>query len=270
MQPELEEKYNKLRNILLSIERLVIGFSGGVDSTLLLKVAIDVLGRDNVLAVTSSSETHPLSSLEEAKRLAKEIGADHKIIESMELSDERFSRNDKERCYYCKKILFSDLREIARDNGYSVMADGSNADDSLYDYRPGLKAIKELGVRSPLLEAGLAKKEIRELSKELGLPTWDKAAFACLGSRFPYGEAITSEKLEMVDKGEAFLKKYGFSQLRLRQHDQYTARIEVLSEDMDKLMANREEIVGSLKKIGYNYITLDIEGYRTGSMNELL
>ncbi len=264
----LEQKYQKLQDSLQEMESVAIGFSGGVDSTFLLKVAHDVLG-DKAVAVTSKSETYPQEQYEEAQRLAREIGAPHRIIHTEELDNDDFARNDSNRCYYCKKELFSSVLLIARKEGLNYVLDGSNYDD-LDDYRPGLKAIKELKVRSPLLEAELTKAEIRELSNRLNLTTWDKPSFACLSSRFPYGDQITQEKLTMVDGAERYLRKYDFKQLRVRHHDAKTARIEVLSEDMPFFLEHREEVVTAFKSLGYTYITLDLQGYRTGSMNEVL
>lgn len=265
-----EEKYKKLKANLKEMGNLVVGFSGGVDSTFLLRVAVDVLGKENVLAVTSRSETHPGASLDEAMDLSDQIGVNHKIIYTEELKDKNFAKNDEKRCYYCKRILFDNIIKYASEQGFDHVADGSNFDDSQSDYRPGRKAIAELGVHSPLEEVEMTKDEIRHLSKKLGLPTWDKPSFACLATRFPYGEKITGEKLKMVGKGEDFLKKFNFNQLRLRQHDKMTGRIEVNPADMKIVIENRQEIVNKLKEIGYNYVTLDIEGYRTGSMNEVL
>ncbi|SDC47174.1 uncharacterized protein SAMN04488698_11828 [Candidatus Frackibacter sp. WG12] len=264
----VKEKYNELQDYLANLDSLVIGFSGGVDSTFLLKVAYDVLG-DKVLAVTSSAETYPAEQLEEAKELAKEIGAQHLVTYTEELDNEDFVKNPPRRCYYCKFELFKSLKEVAEEKGYANVADGANYDD-ISDYRPGADAAKELGVLSPLKETGFTKDDIREVSKELGLPTWNKAAFACLSSRFPYGDEITADKLEMVDQAEAYLRQYSWQQLRVRHHDENTARIEILSEDFEQLLNLREDIVNKFKEIGYTYITMDLEGYRTGSMNEVL
>ncbi|MEJ6949948.1 ATP-dependent sacrificial sulfur transferase LarE [Natronospora cellulosivora (SeqCode)] len=267
---ELEVKYENLKENLREKGELVVAFSGGVDSTFLVKVAYDVLGEENVLAVTSRSETYPKKQLEEAKELAQNIGVKHIITYTSELENERFAQNDKLRCYYCKFELFSEVLRIAEDEGFKYVADGSNYDDHLHDYRPGMKAASELHVSSPLKEAEFTKDDIRVISKKLGLATWKKAAFACLSSRFPYGDEIKVESLTMVDKAEEFLQQYNFSQLRVRHHDENTARIEILPEDMVLLLEKREEIVNYLKGIGYIYVTMDIEGYRTGSMNEVL
>ncbi len=267
---ELERKYKNLKDSIRNMGEIVIAFSGGVDSTFLLKVASDVLPKEKVLAVTSRSETYPQKQLEEAKELAESMSVEHIITYTSELENERFAQNDKLRCYYCKHELFSEIIRIAKDRGYKYVADGSNYDDHIHDYRPGLKAAAELEVRSPLKEAEFTKNDIRIISKKLGLSTWEKASFACLSSRFPYGDKITIENLTMVDKAEEFLQQYNFQQLRVRHHDDNTARIEILPEDMPVLLKDREEIVEKLKEIGYTYITMDIEGYRTGSMNELL
>ncbi|MFP4015512.1 MAG: ATP-dependent sacrificial sulfur transferase LarE [Halanaerobiales bacterium] len=267
---ETMNKFKKLKKILSRMGKVAIGFSGGVDSTFLLKVAVDTLGEENVMAVTSSSETHPEKSLEEAKQLAGKIGALHKVIHTPELDNIDFKKNDRLRCYYCKRILFSEIKSLAVGEGFAYVVDGSNYDDMQSDYRPGRKATSELGVRSPLEEAEMTKIEIRKLSRSLGLPTWEKASFACLATRFPYGEEITEGKLVKIGRAEEYLKSFSFKQLRARQHDENTIRIEVTPEDMDKLMANRQEIVEKLKEIGYIFVALDLEGYRTGSMNVLL
>ncbi len=267
---ELEKKYKNLKDSIRDMGEIVIAFSGGVDSTFLLKVATEVLPKEKVLAVTSRSETYPQKQLEEAKELAESMFVEHIITYTSELENERFAQNDKLRCYYCKHELFSEIISIAKDHGFKFVADGSNYDDHIHDYRPGLKAAAELEVRSPLKEAEFTKNDIRIISKKLGLSTWEKASFACLSSRFPYGDKITIENLTMVDRAEEFLQGYNFQQLRVRHHDDNTARIEILPEDMPVLLKDREEIVKKLKEIGYTYITMDIEGYRTGSMNELL
>lgn len=263
----VDEKLEKLKEILNSLESVVIAFSGGVDSTLLSKVAYDVLG-DRSLAVTAKSETYTKSELDDAIKLAKKIGIKHEIIETSELSIPEFSSNPVDRCYYCKKELLLKLKEIAKSKGFKYVIDGANADD-IGDYRPGMRAVAELEVRSPLKEAQLTKADIRELSKHYDLPTWDKPPAACLASRFPYGTEITAERLNIVGEAEAFIKSFGVSQLRVRYHDQI-ARIEVSDRDMEKLLKNRELIVRKLKDLGFNYVTMDLQGYRTGSMNEVL
>lgn len=265
----IEEKYAKLKEYLRSLESVAVAFSSGVDSTFLLKTAQEVLG-DQVLAVTASSCSFPKRELEEAKRFCEENGIRHVICESEELDIEGFRQNPVNRCYLCKHELFEKIWEIAKEAGVKAVAEGSNMDDN-GDYRPGLIAVKELKVKSPLREAGLSKAEIRELSKRLGLPTWDKQSFACLSSRFVYGETISEEKLGMVDKAEQLLLDLGFHQVRVRIHGTI-ARIEVLLEELPRLAESplRETIASEFKGFGFSYVTLDLEGYRTGSMNETL
>lgn len=264
------EKLEKLEDIIRNLGSVLIAFSGGVDSTFLLKVCLDVLGKDKVLAVTARSSTYPARELEEAKALALKLGARHEIIESEELAVPGFSENPLERCYYCKKELFGKLVRMARERGFNFVADGSNADDT-GDFRPGMKAKDELGVVSPLKEAGLTKAEIRNFSREMGLPTWDKPSFACLASRFPYGEKITAEKLDRVGKAEELLDALGFTQYRVRSHGDL-ARIEVLPDEIDRFFDSslREKVTKEFKKLGFVYVSLDLTGYRTGSMNESL
>jgi len=266
---EAREKLSILKDILTRMRSVLVAFSGGVDSTFLLKVARDTLG-NNAAAITAVSPTYPASELEEAVRLARLIGADQVVVESNELEIPGFAENDAKRCYHCKGELFRIAVERAGAMGLAFVADGSNRDD-LDDYRPGSRAAEELGVRSPLREAGLAKDEIRELSRELGLPTWDKPALACLSSRFPYGTRITAERLEMVESGERVLRSMGLTQFRVRYHGE-TVRIEVEPGEMETVMEsrNRDRLVASFKEIGFTYVTLDLQGYRTGSMNEVL
>lgn len=266
MRAELTKKYEQLRRWLRDAGGLVVGFSGGVDSTLVLRAAKDVLG-DKVLAVTVSSPIHPRFELEEARSLARLIGTAHRVVEFDPLADERIRHNPKDRCYHCKRSVFAALQEVAREEGLPVVADGSNVDDE-GDYRPGMKALSELGVRSPLREVGLDKEEIRELSRELGLPTWDKPALACLATRVPYGEELTPGRLRRVEAAEDFLRAAGLRQVRVRDHGTI-ARIETTADEFEALMAAdvRERVVGELQRLGYQYVALDLGGYRTGSMN---
>ncbi|PHO07817.1 TIGR00268 family protein [Thermoanaerobacterium thermosaccharolyticum] len=265
----LEEKYENLKNYIKELGSAVIAFSGGVDSTFLAKVCKDVLN-DSCLAVTATSSTYPEREFKEALELAKEIGIRHKIIKSEELEIEGFSKNPIDRCYYCKSELFSKLKKVADDEGIEYVLDGTNADDT-GDFRPGRRAAKELGVKSPLLECGFTKDDIREMSKRLGLPTWNKPAYACLSSRFPYGQEITSEKLSMVEKSEEYLLNLGFVGFRVRHHGDI-ARIELNPDQINMMLDEniRKKVVSKLKEIGFKYVSLDLEGYRTGSMNEAI
>lgn len=261
------EKYKKLQENLRALGSVAIAFSSGVDSTFLLKAAHDVLG-DKAVAVTASSCSFPIRELEEARNFCRENGIRHIICESEELNIDGFRQNPVNRCYLCKHELFEKIWDIAKKNGLEAVAEGSNMDDN-GDYRPGLLAVKELNVKSPLREVQLTKAEIRELSKQLGLPTWDKQSFACLSSRFVYGETISEEKLRMVDQAEQLLLDLGFHQVRVRIHGTI-ARIEVLPKELPELIASpvREKIAQKFREFGFSYVTLDLEGYRTGSMNE--
>ncbi|AOY76594.1 ATP-dependent sacrificial sulfur transferase LarE [Clostridium formicaceticum] len=266
---EIQEKFHKLQEIIRGLESAAIAFSGGVDSTFLLKVTQNVLGKD-VIAVTARSSTFPEREFKEAKAYAESIGVKHIVIVSEELDIEGFSKNPTNRCYYCKHELFSKIQEVALDHNVKVVLDGSNYDD-IGDYRPGMQAAKELKVVSPLKQAALTKEDIRILSKEMDIPTWNKPSFACLSSRFPYGHEINREKLKMVELAEQFLLDKGFRQVRVRHHGEI-ARIEVEKKEREKIfdLQLMDEIGNKLKEIGFHYVTIDALGYRTGSMNEVL
>jgi len=263
------KKLEILQDIIRKMEKLAVAFSGGVDSTFLLRVAHDVLG-ENVIAVTAKSSTYPEREFAEASEFIGKLGVKHIVIVSEELEIEGFSSNPVNRCYYCKKELFSKIRDIATELGIKYVADGSNIDD-LGDYRPGMIAVKELSVVSPLQEAEMTKEDIRQLSKDMGLPTWNKQSFACLASRFPYGNEITLEKLGMVDEAEQYMLDLGFRQLRVRHHGD-VARIEVSPEERAKFfdLQLMDRVYARFKEIGYRYVALDLKGYRTGSMNEAI
>ncbi|MCR4776432.1 MAG: ATP-dependent sacrificial sulfur transferase LarE [Saccharofermentans sp.] len=262
-------KKQRLEEYLKELGSIAVAFSSGVDSTFLLKTAKDVLGQ-NVIAVTARSHSFPKRELDEAYAFCEKEGIRQFIIDSEELSIDGFSSNPKNRCYLCKHELFTRIKQVASENGIEYVAEGSNVDDN-GDYRPGLKAVEELGIKSPLRHAGLTKSEIRELSKEMGLPTWDKPSFACLASRFVYGETINEKKLKMVEDAEQLLLDLGFKQVRVRIHGNI-ARIEVMPEEIAKLTEDnvRTGVYKTLKDIGFDYVTMDLAGYRTGSMNETL
>lgn len=263
------EKYMQLQKNLRSLCSMAVAFSGGVDSTFLLQVAHNVLG-EQVIAVTAASCSFPKRELKEAENFCRQNGIRHVVCQSEELDIEGFRQNPKNRCYLCKHELFEKIWAIAEEYGIAAVAEGSNTDDN-GDYRPGLIAVQELGVKSPLREAKLSKAEICELSHQLGLPTWNKQSFACLSSRFVYGETISEEKLAMVDRAEQLLLDFGFHQVRVRIHGTI-ARIEIMPEEFEKLLKDdvRKNIYLQFRSFGFTYVTLDLLGYRTGSMNETL
>lgn len=265
----LDKKYLLLQNILREMKGVVIGFSGGVDSTLLLKVAADVL-KDRAIGVIAVSFSFPEHELNEAKIIGKRIGANLQIINTEEGNNPQYLKNPINRCYFCRSELFVKMSEIAEKSGITFLADGTNTDDD-GDYRPGNIAQKKYAVRSPLREAGLNKNEIRILSRRLRLSTYDKPAFACLASRIPYGSEITKGKLYMIEKAELFLRDLGFVNVRVRHYD-VTARIEIGSEELAKIMEEtlRDKIIKRFKELGFTYVTLDLEGFRSGSMDEVL
>jgi pyridinium-3,5-biscarboxylic acid mononucleotide sulfurtransferase len=266
---ELSSKLGSLEKILSDMQSVLIAYSGGTDSTFLLKIAATVLG-DKAIAVTASSETYTPQELRDAKKNAEAIGVQHIIVYTDELNDPNFSSNPPDRCYYCKKELFTKLTGLLKRHGLKSIVDGSTCDDER-DFRPGMRAVVEFGVRSPLKEAGFTKDDIRKLSKEMNLPTWDKPPLPCLSTRFPYGTQITKEKVLRVGRAEEFLAGFGIRQLRVRDHGSI-ARIEVLRADMpiflDEEISNL--IAEKFRTLGYAYVALDIQGYRMGSMNEPL
>ncbi len=265
----LHEKYEMLKSILRESGGAAIAFSSGVDSTFLLKAAQEALGC-RAIAVTASAASFPSREMKEAAEFCAEQGIEHIVLPFDPFTVEGFRQNPPDRCYLCKRAIFTKIKEAAAERGITYVAEGSNMDD-LGDYRPGMRAIEELGIRSPLREAGLTKEEIRALSKELGLPTWSKPSYACLASRFVYGEEITEEKLGMIDKAEQLMMDLGFTQFRVRIHGTL-ARIEILPSEFAKLLSEnvRGRIYTELKELGFSYVTMDLKGYRTGSMNEVL
>ncbi len=269
MDKALLDKYDRLKDYLASFGSVAVAFSSGVDSTFLLYAAKEALG-DRAIAVTASSCSFPERELKEAKEYCQKMGIRHFVIKSEELEIEGFSHNPKNRCYLCKHELFEKIGALAKEQGINEIAEGSNLDDN-GDYRPGLQAVAELGIKSPLRYIGFTKREIRELSQYFNIPTWNKQSFACLSSRFPYGDLINEKKLKMVDRAEQLLLDMGFHQLRVRIHGD-VARIELLPEEFPKLMEEetRLSVYKKFKEYGFSYVTLDVVGYRMGSMNETL
>lgn len=264
---DLQEKWHRLQAVLSQLKRVIVAYSGGVDSTLVLKVAYDTL-KDNALGVISDSPSLPRSELRDALEIARVIGVRVRVVHTDELDDPNYAANSANRCYFCKSHLHDHLWELARKEGYKYIVDGTNLDD-IGDFRPGQEAARERGVRSPLREAGLTKSDVRRLARHLGLPNWNKPAMACLSSRIPYGIPVTREALSRVERAEEALRALGFTQLRVRHHDRL-ARIEVPLEEFPQALAQRERIVAALKAVGYTYITLDLQGFRSGSSNEIL
>ena len=262
----IKDKYEKLLAEIKSYGKLAVAFSGGVDSTLLLKAAYDALGK-NALAVTVKSDFMPKSEIEEAKNIANDIGVEQVMMNIDVLEYTNIAKNPFDRCYHCKAAIFTKIMEEMEKRGFDKIAEGSNLDD-INDYRPGFKAVEELGVVSPLLDVEITKEEIRELAKELNLPNWNKPTAACLASRIPYGDEITKEALERVCQAELILSSYGFINARVRLH-KTVARIEIMEKDFENFLKNRERILYSLKSLDFPYIALDLEGYKRGSLNKV-
>jgi len=265
---QLKTKLSRLKKIIKESGSCLIAFSGGADSAFLLKIASLALAKEKIIAVTAKSATYPEEELNSAKKIAASFGVRHKIINTLELNDQRFMANPINRCYFCKQRLFTKLKQTARKHRLKFIFDASNTSDNS-DYRPGQKAKKELGIRSPLEEAGITKADIRALSRELGLITWDKPSLACLASRIPYGINISKPILSRINKAENILRELKFRQVRVR-HYNGLCRIEVPKKDISRLVQQSQSLIDKFKKLGYNYITLDLEGYRTGSMNEII
>ena len=285
MEALLRKKLEKLKETLLSYKpegsglasnsqshkKVIVAYSGGVDSSFLLKCCVDFLGQDQTIAVTAVSPTYTQKELQTAREIARGLGIIHKIIHTSEVDDPNFKANPENRCYYCKSELFSHLQLLAKKEGVSFVLDGTNADD-LKDYRPGSLAKKELGIKSPLAEVNFTKEEIRSASKKLGLVTWDAPQMSCLASRFAYGQEIGLEDLSRIEKAEDYIRGLGFKMVRLRHYkladETLLARLEVDAQDIEKVTSHKSQVTSHLKGLGYNYVTLDLEGYRSGSMNE--
>ena len=264
----LEKRLEVLEGIVKPYGSALVAFSGGVDSSLALAVAARALPRESVLAVTSNNETYLQSELEGAEAFARSLGVEHLVVNTRELDNPNYASNPKNRCYFCKSTLYSDLARIAGEKGYACVVDGANKDDE-GDYRPGRRAAKELGVVSPLSLAGVSKAEVREIARRLGMSSWDKPALACLSSRFPYGQEITPEKLAQVARAEEFMRREGFRQVRVRHHGEI-ARLEVGPEELERAFSEREKITAELLDAGFLYVTLDLAGYKSGSLNAAL
>jgi pyridinium-3,5-biscarboxylic acid mononucleotide sulfurtransferase len=265
--PALESRYSELTSHIANMgSSIVVAFSAGVDSTLLVRAARDAVGAENVIAATGLSDTYPEEEMQEARELAEELGVEHVMARTEELTDPRYAQNSHQRCFFCKTELYGRLERVREERGFDLIVDGTNADD-LGDHRPGLRAARDLGVRSPMQEIEMTKDEIRQISNALGLRTWDKPAFACLSSRFPYGTPITVEKLRQVAEAERVLRQLGFKGFRVRHHDAI-ARIEVSPDDFAAIVDHHETIVEGVKAAGYRFVTLDLKGYTSGSLNE--
>jgi len=264
---DIQEKQKNLTEIIRSMGSVAVAYSGGVDSTYLLKAAYDCLG-EGAIALTAVSPSLPAQELAEAQQIARKIGARHVLIDSHETEDPRYLANSSARCYFCKTEVYSELVDYARQNGFAFLVDGSNLDD-MDDHRPGRQAAREHGVRSPLLEAGLSKEEVRQLARQAGLSNWDKPAAACLSSRIPYGTMVTIEILSQVEQAERILRNLGIRQVRVRHHDTI-ARIEIEPEDFKMIVDHHEQIVNSLRSLGYTYVALDLAGFTSGSLNAVL